>query len=55
MKTYQISWLAVLIIGILLWFFEDLSKLLGIVIVVISVLALLKKKDKVGISVDQNK
>lgn len=55
MKTYQISWVAILIIGVLLWFFEDLAQLLGVVIVVISIFALWKKKEKVGISVDTNK
>ena len=51
MKTYKLSWGAVLLIGIVLWIFEGLSKLMGLALVVISLISLFKDKDQVHVSV----
>jgi len=55
MKTYKFSWGAVLLIGIALWVFESLAKLLGLVLVILSIVSLFQNRDKVHVSVDANK
>ncbi|MDP3994194.1 MAG: hypothetical protein U1C57_00625 [Candidatus Doudnabacteria bacterium] len=55
MKTYKFSWGVVLLIGIALWVFESLAKLLGLVLVVLSIISLFQNRDKVHVSVDANK
>lgn len=55
MKTYTLSWVAILIIGAAIMVFKDLAPFLGLALIIISIISLLKKKDKVEINIDTNK